>query len=199
LNTVVQKILTAGKINKGKAKSQFFINVAVMLGFGLFIIWVLFLYPKTFIEIKLVLLLLFSPGLILTPFIYKRILSICGYDPYQKNNSTYNTVIISAVYFLITVPIGNIIVTIFLFINYFFAQSEIQIVSIKPYHAGESNSRVTYTTYSHIEIEWDDIEKRINVGRKRVESISDKMIKVKISKGLLGYYIIRGYRFENLK
>jgi len=48
-------------------------------------------------------------------------------------------------------------------------------------------------------VEWDDIKKRINVGNKSVNSIVDKVIKVKVSKGLLGYYIIRGYRFENIK
>lgn len=195
MNTKLRQILITGKRSKGNSKSQFYINLAVVIGFIMFIFWVTFLYPKTFIDIKLVLLFLLLPGIILTPFIYKRILSICGYEAHIKNNRKYNAIIVSAVYFLVTVPIGNIIVTLLLFINYFFAQSEIQTISTTPFNIGENNSRDTHSSYTHIEIEWDNVKKRINVGNKSPESISDKFLKVKISKGLLGYYIIRGYRF----
>ena len=161
----------------------------------MFIFWLIFLYPNTFIDIKVVLLFLLLPSIILTPFIYKRILSICGYEAHIKNNRKYNAIIVSAVYFLVTVSLGNIIVTLLLFINYFFAQSEIQTISTTPFNIGENKSRDSHSSYTYIKIEWDNVKKRINVGNKSSESISDKFLKVKISKGLLGYYIIRGYRF----
>jgi hypothetical protein len=197
LNNRIKKILIEGKNKKGVLKSQFYINLAVVFGFILFIIWVNFLYPETFIDIKLILALLFLPSLLLTVFLYKKLLRVCGYNSYIKNDPKYNIIITLAAYFLITVPIGNVIVSSFLFSNYFFAQSETQTVSIKPYNIGESNSRISHKNYTHIEVEWDGIKKRINVGNNPVNSIADKIVNVKISKGLLGYYIIRGYRFEN--
>lgn len=196
MNTKIKKILFSGKKSKGNLKAQFNINVAVITGFVLLVIWSVFLYPKTFMDIKFILALLFLPSILVTILLYKKILVICGYETYIKNNTKYNAIITTATYFLVTVPIGNLIVATFLFINYFFAQSEIQVISIKPYYIEESNSKVTHSLYTHIDVEWDNLNKRINVGSKLIESISDKILKVKISKGLFGYYIIRGYRFE---
>jgi len=199
LNRGIQKILITGKARKGDLKGQFYINIAVVLGFLLLIIWVVFLYPKTFIDIKLVLLLLFLPSLLLTVFIYKQVLSICGYEPYIKNNRRYNSLITTVTYLLITVPVGNFLLTCFLLINYSFAQNEIQIVKIQPYDIGHSNSSGTSKAYAHIDVEWDGIKKRLNIGNKSAESISGKTIRLKLSKGLMGYYIIRGYRFEDMR
>jgi hypothetical protein len=199
LNTKIKKLLLSGKSGKGNLKGQLYINMAVIMGFVMFIAWIVFLFPKTFIDIKVVLLLLFVPSLILTPFIYKSILSICGYEPGIKNNAGYNALVSSASYLLVTVIIGNIIVTLFLFINYSFADSEIQVINKSPFNISKSISKTTHQPYTHFEIEWDNVTKRINTGSKPADSIYGQVVHIKICKGLMGYYILRGYYFEDRK
>jgi hypothetical protein len=131
----------------------------------------MFLYPQTFIDIKLVLALLFIPGLAVAFFTYKKVLSICGYD-IPASNTGYALKIKAASYLLVIIPIGNLLVTTFLFTNYLFAQTVIKTVYVKPYNIDESYSRKSQNYYTHIEIEFDGIKKRINTGNISIDTLS---------------------------
>lgn len=194
---IAKEIVFQGKNSPGDLKKQSYINFFVILGFLLLGLWTIFIYPKTFIQIKPILALIFLPSIVVTVFLYKKILLACGYDSYIQGNFKYNSLIKVLVYILITIPVGNIIVSIFLFSNYLFAEIKTQTFIVKPYDIDESYSRENHDNYSHVQIKFDDIEKQINFGSVPIDSLSTKIIKLKVSKGLLDYYIIRSRRLEN--
>lgn len=194
--SILTNILKAGKKSKGNLKIQAYINLFVIFGFLLFIFWTLFLYPKTFVDIKLILSLLFLPGIIIALFSFKKILQSCGYEYYLQGNFKYNILTATLAYFLITIPIGNIIVSIFLSVNFFFAEREVQIIDVTPNNIREATSSGSSSSYTKIQIEAFGIRKNINIGHTAIERVSSKLLRLEFSKGLLGYNIIRGYRFE---
>lgn len=168
-----------------------------MLGFLLLGVWTIFIYPKTFVPLKVILSLMFIPSLIVTFFHYKKILTACGYKLYLQDLA-YNIIMKILVYVLVTIPIGNIIISVFLLSNFLFADSKSQTYSKKPYNIDKSYSRRSRKNYSHLDIKFNGIEKQINFGSVPTDSISTKIIKLEVSKGLLGYYIIRSRRLENV-
>lgn len=190
-------ITEIGKNSPGDLKQQSYINFFVLLGFLLLGLWTIFIYPKTFIQIKIILALIFLPSIVVTFFLYKKILSACGYDSYIHGNFKYNSLIKVLAYILITIPVGNIIVSILLLSNYLFADIKTQTFIVKPYNIGKNYSKANHSSYSHVEIKFNNIEKQINYGNVPIDSISTKVIKLKVSKGLLGYYIERSCRLEN--
>ncbi|OFY91016.1 MAG: hypothetical protein A3K10_06990 [Bacteroidetes bacterium RIFCSPLOWO2_12_FULL_31_6] len=194
---IAKRIVFQGKNSIGDLKKQSYINFFVLFGFLLLGLWTIFIYPKTFIQIKLILALIFLPSIIVTLFVHKKILLVCGYESYIQGNFKYNLLIKTLVYILITIPVGNIIVSIFLFSNYLFADIKTETLIVKPYDVEESYSRENHNNYSHVKIKFDDIEKQINFGNIPIDSISTKVIKLKISKGLFDYYIIKSRRLEN--
>jgi hypothetical protein len=167
------------------------------VGFLLLIAWIVFLFPKTFVDIKLILGLLFLPSLFITLIICKKVLGLCGYTFPIRNYPKYNAIIAILAYFLITIPIGNMLVIIFLSGNYFFAQKEIRTIDVLPYNIGEQYSRHSHRKYTHVEVEYSSIKKRINIGNRKIDDISNKILRIKISKGFFGYYIIKGYKFQD--
>src|SRR5689334_11633746 len=119
--TFFTKIILQGKTNKADLRKERYVNYIVLLGFVLLFVWMLFLYPHVFIDIKLVLMLLFIPGLLLTPVLYKKLLAISGYQFFIKNNLAYNVAMSFLAYMLVTIPAGNFVVTTFLYSNFLFA------------------------------------------------------------------------------
>ena len=180
-----------GKIYRADIKKERHFNKVVMLGFVLLLCWTVFLYPNVFIDIRLVLIILFTPGLLLTPIFYKDLLTISGYKHYIKNNISYKITMIFLSYILITIPVGNFIVASFLFSNYIFAQQETKTVMLKPFNIGKSYSNKNRGSYSHIDVEFDGITKQINFGNTPLGNIFNKSLRIKVSKGLFGYYVIR--------
>jgi len=193
---ILTKISTTGKKSKGNLKTQAYINLLVISGFLLFIFWALFLYPKTFVNIKLILFLLFFPSLIITLFSFKRLLQACGYEHYLQKNLKYNILIVILSYLLTTVPIGNIIVSAFLSVNFFFAQKEVQITYVKPSNIREATSSKSNSRYTKMQVEVFGIRKNINIGNTAIDSVASKFLKLQFSRGFFGYNIIRGYRFD---
>jgi hypothetical protein len=191
--TFFTKIIRQGKIYKVDLKKERYINYIVLLGFVLLLFWQLFLYPHVFIDIRLVLILLFIPGLLLTPLLYKRLLTVSGYQLFIKNNLTYNVTMAFLTYMLVTIPAGNFVVTSFLFSNYLFAQNDTKTVTVDPLDTGASYSKISRSNYSHLDVEYDGIVKQINFGETPLDSIANKSLSIRVSKGLFGYYIIRGH------
>ena len=195
--SIFDNIIREGKIYKVDLKKERYINYFVMFGFGLLLTWMLFLFPNVFVDIKFVLMLLFIPPLLLTPLLYKKLLSVSGYKFSIKNNFRYNFTMGFLAYMLVTIPIGNFIVTSFLFSNYLFAQVETKTIIVEPFDIRESYSRqnkradIFSRKYSHFEVGYDGIEKRINFGETSLDSIANKSLSIKVSKGLFGYYVIR--------
>lgn len=140
---------------------------------------------------------MFIPSLIVTPFLYKKVLIACGYKLYMQDLA-YNLMMKILVYVLVTIPIGNIIISVFLLSNFLFAEPKSQTYIEKPYNIDQSYSRRSHKNYSHLDIKFNGIEKQINFGSVPADSISTKIIKLKVSKGLMGYYIIRSRRLENV-
>jgi hypothetical protein len=191
--TFFTQIILQGKIYKVDLRKERYVNYIVLSGFILLLTWMLFLYPNVFIDIRMVLLLLFLPGLLLTPILYKKILRISGYRFFIKNNLKYNLAMPFLAYMLITIPVGNGIVASFLSGNYLFAQPDTKTVTADPFNLSESHSGKTHSSYSHLDVDYDGVVKQINFGEIPLDTLANKSLSITVSKGLFGYYIIRGY------
>ncbi len=175
-------------LRKETLRKERYVEYIVGIGFFLLLCWMIFLYPHVFVDIRLVLMLLFRPGLFLTPLLFK---IISGDNFSIRDNLGYNFTRVFLAYMMVTMPVGNTIVTSFLFSNYLFAQHESKTVILEPFNIRESRSRSG--KYSHLDVEYDGIVKQINLGDTPLEEITNKSLNMTISKGLFGYYIIIGH------
>ncbi|HWJ92535.1 MAG TPA: hypothetical protein VNR87_15565 [Flavisolibacter sp.] len=196
MKSILTNVIQKGKVNKGDPKRQAYISAGVIAGFIILFIWSLILYPKTFVPLPLLLAILLLPGLILTFFISGRLLTICGYAQYIKHDPKYNSTIAVLAYMLITVPVGNFLVCALLFVNSYFANAKNESILLRPNNVAQSYSRSSRHYYSHCDITIDGITKRLNFGRRRPEEISSSNLRVEISRGYFGYFIIRKRRLE---
>ena len=192
--TFLKDIVLTGKRQKGDVKKQNSINWIVMAGLLCLLYWMMVLLPKTFVNIQIVLGILFVPALILFPFFYKNILIICGYNLPAKDTMKYNIVSLFAAYMLIAMSVGNFSVTAFLLGNKMFAEEKIHIELLQPFKISESGSGDD--RYSHFEVLYDGVSKRIKLGKTPLEDIRGKMLRVEISKGFFGYSEMRHYHLE---
>lgn len=195
-----RNIIEYGKYSNGDIKKQRLINFIVIVGFLLQIFWIVFLIPNIFISIKTILLLLFIPSVLIALLIYKKILIICGYQSYIKNNLKYNFTIVLIVFLLISVSIGNLTVTAFLASNNLLAEKETNTVVLKPLYTGTSISQrknLFRKKTPYMVIRFKDVKKTINFGNQTLAAIKDKSISINVSKGFFGYYIIRKYKLKD--
>jgi hypothetical protein len=190
MSNILTKIVSIGKTRNKNTKAERLINISVLTGFFFMIFWIIFLFPKVFIDIKLVLAILFIPGLIISFFISNKIISTLGYRTQIKKDYSYNIVIKIATYLLITIPIGNLLVITFLGINTIFKEFKTETVYLEPKNISEDYSRKTRDYYSHLEVEYNGVSKQINFGHTPLTEMYHKKIKMEISKGFFGYYVI---------
>lgn len=181
----INSILAKGKTEKKNKKVERFINYSVLIGFGFMLFWILFLYPIVFINIKLILSILFIPALIITPFLSKKIISSLGYQLKIKDSQNYNFLIRFATYVLIMMPIGNFLVATFLGTNILFKEENIETIYIKPQNIYEKKHGV-----KSAEINYNNTSKRINFREISTKELQSKKVKIDISKGFWGYHVI---------
>jgi hypothetical protein len=191
----LKKIIRTGKYRKGDVNKQNAMNWIVMAGLLCLLYWMMVLVPKTFIHFRIVLGIVFIPALILIPFFYKSILLVCGYRlPSMQEPMKYNIVILFAAYLLMAMSVGNFSVTAFLLGNKLLASDTIEVEILQPINLGESGSGDE--RYSHFEVRYDGVSKKINLGKTPLEAIRGKMLRVEISKGFFGYPEIRSYHLQ---
>lgn len=188
--TLLKDIVLKGKILKPDLKRERSVSYIVLIGLFLLLFWMFVLFPKVFIDVKIILLLLLAPGLLLTPLFYKRLFAISGYKFPVQGNWKYNSIMIFLAYCLVTIPVGSTIVASVLLSNSLFAQQETKTIILQPFNIAESSSRKS-SDYSHMDVEYDGITKQINYGSTPIDSLASKSLRVTLSKGLFGYYIIR--------
>lgn len=192
--TSLTAIILQGKVYEPDRKKERSVTGAVLLGGVLCLGWMLFLFPHVFIDIRMVVLLLFAPGLVLTPLLYKRILTISGYRPFIAHGLAYNGIMPIITYLLVTLVAGNVVVTSFLSANHLFAQQETKTVTVAPFDIRRSYSRKTHDHYSHLDVEYDGIVKQLKFGDTPLDSMAHRSLAITVSEGLFGYYIIRERR-----
>lgn len=190
----IHSTLSIGNTKKKNKKIERYINYLVLLGFGFMLFWIIFLYPRVFIDIKLVLSILLIPALVITLFLSNKIISALGYQVKIKNNKNYNFLIQLLTYILIMVPIGNFLVATFLGINTLLKEDKTETVYIIPQNISESYNRKSHDTYSHLEAKFDGVSKKINFGKTPINEMNNKKLKIVVSKGFFGYYVIRERR-----
>ena len=71
---------------------------------------------------------------------------------------------------------------------------KIEIKILQPVKISESGSGDD--RYSHFEVMYDGVSKRIKLGKTPLEDIRGKMLRVEISKGFFGYSEMRHYHLE---
>lgn len=170
------------------------INFSVLTGFLFLLIWIFFFYEKTFIDIKIVLALLFIPSLFITIFFYKK------FVPINIENTLLNTISYILVYFLVTIPIGNFIVILFFSINTFLASDSIEKVNLKTENVDITKIRKRTLNknkyYSHFDVTYDGVSKEFKTGNIPINDLENKIVEFKLTKGFFGYYIIKGRKIE---
>lgn len=170
------------------------INFSVLTGFLFLLIWIFFFYQKTFIDIKIILGLLFIPSLVIAISFYKKIV------PVNLGSSLFNYISYVVVYLLITIPIGNFIVILFFSINTFLASDTIEKVNLKTENVGVTKIRKRTLSknkyYSHFDVTYDGVSKRFKTGNTPIDDIENKTVEFKLAKGFFGYYIIKGRKIQ---
>jgi hypothetical protein len=188
--TQLKDFVLKGKVLKPDLKRERKVDYIVLLGMFLLLFWMLYLLPKVFVEIQLILFLFLVPGLLLTPLFYKKIFSISGYKFPVQGKWKYNSTMIFLAYCLGTIPVGSALVTTLLLSNSIFADHETKTIILQPFNIAKSSSGRS-SDYSHIDVEYDGIIKQFNYGKIPVDNLSDKSLRITLSKGFFGYYIIR--------
>jgi hypothetical protein len=189
----LKEIVLSGKTNKGNKRQQTYINISVLLGFILLFFWTS-LYEKTFLDVKIVLLVLFLPSLIAAFFLFKKYLAICGYSGAVERNAGYNVLIRLLVFLLIAMPVGNFTVFTFLFTNQQFAAAQTRTVKAAPENIYEGQRKGTkYTSY---EISHDGITKRLRSYQLSAEEMQKQHISITMRKGCLGFDFYEKYTYE---
>ncbi|WP_298115147.1 hypothetical protein [Flavobacterium sp.] len=175
-------------------KHKKIINLSVITGFLFLLIWIFFFYQKTFIDIKIVLALLFIPSLIVTILFYKK------FVPISLENTLLNILSYILVYFLITIPIGNFVVILFFSINTFLASDHIEKVNLKIENVNVTKIRKRTLNknnyYSHFDVTYNGVLKRFKTGDTPIDELENKTVEFKLAKGFFGYYIIKGRKIQ---
>ncbi|WP_298137557.1 hypothetical protein [Flavobacterium sp.] len=186
------KVKKEEKSNLKKHKK--IINLSVITGFLFLLIWIFFFYQKTFIDIKIVLALLFIPSLIVTILLYKK------FVPISLENTLLNTLSFILVYFLITIPIGNFVVILFFSINTFLASDHIEKVNLKIENVDvtkiQKRTLNKNNYYSHFDVTYNGVLKKFKTGDTQIDELENKTVEFKLAKGFFGYYIIKGRKIQ---
>jgi hypothetical protein len=195
-------IILQGKKIKPNKRTVKHINIGVLSGLMMQLAWIVFLYPSVFIDITRVLTLLFLPGVLLTPFFYKKITTACGYTTSIAKNYAYNTLMPFLVFLMLSVSIGNTLVTFFLLSNRLIKDSKVETVKLYPFHVRESLDKNKHwfsnsKKYLSLELSYDGVEKIVRLGTTPISTIRpESYFELKVSKGLWGYYVIQHQKLK---
>lgn len=186
-----KKSLNSGKINKGNKRLQWYINISVLLGFVLAFIWTS-IFKKTFIDVRIVLALVFIPSFIVYLFLFKKYVTICGYLHFIKMKTSYNLMIRFLVFLLVAMPVGNFIAFTFLYSNQLFSDKDAQMITLQPQDIYES--KLKGKRYTSFEITLDGTTKRLRSFEKSLGEIQDSQLEFEVREGYFGFRFYEKYK-----
>jgi len=184
-------VASHGNLNTPNKIGVKWLNRAIMTGFILLLFWMVFLWPKVFMPTSTMLSILFGSGLVVAIYFFKKIVTICGYATHVKGFISYTIFIRIIVYLAVMIPFGNLCMTLLLVFNLAFPQEQSKLVYLTPFAIDESYSGNSSSSYSHVDVVFNGIEKRINYGNTSLKELQASSILMEIQKGGLGYYVIK--------
>jgi hypothetical protein len=179
--------LVGERVSNGNKKLDNLIGFLFILGLIL-LIWEIFIYRRTIIELKIPLLLWLTPGVFMTPLLYKRMNYIDG----MKAHWTLH-------YILHTCMTGAFILFAFMASNLYFADNQIKNKTFDiirkgslPGSKGHRSERKPY-----VMINYEGMEKQLIFSFPETERInSAKKVNLAVKKGLWGFDILEKYETE---
>jgi hypothetical protein len=179
--------LVGVRVSNGNKKLDNLVVVLFLLGLIL-LIWEIFIYRKTIIELKIPLLLWLTPGVFLTPLLYKRMNYIDG----MKAHWTLH-------YILHTCMTGAFILFAFMASNLYFADNKIENKTFDiirtgslPGSKGHRSERKPY-----VMINYEGMEKQLIFSYPETDKInSAKKVNLTVKRGLWGFDILEKYETE---
>ncbi len=179
--------LVGEKVSNGNEKLDKIIGFLFILGLSL-LVWEIFIYRKTIIDLKIPLLIWLLPGIIMTPLLYDKMNNIDG----MKAHWTLH-------YLLHTGMTGAFILFLFMATNFYLADSSLvkkQFEIIEkgslPGSKGHRNERKPYVV-----INYEGLEKELIFSYSQIEKVNDsRYANLYVKKGLWGFDILEEYKVE---
>ncbi len=173
--------LVGERVSNGNKKLDNLVVILFFLGLIL-LIWEIFIYRRTIIELKIPLLLWLTPGVFMTPLLYKRMNYIDG----MKAHWTLH-------YILHTCMTGAFILFTFMASNLYFADNQIENKTFDiirkgslPGSKGHRSKRKPY-----VMINYEGMEKQLIFQYSVTETInSAKKVNLTVKRGLWGFDIL---------
>ncbi|CAL2082835.1 conserved membrane protein of unknown function [Tenacibaculum sp. 190524A02b] len=166
--------------NKEIKAYKIFFTASIFLGFVSMFFGIIY-YEKTFINGMFLVFVAIIPSLLYFLFINK------------KYKEVYNSTLVIYPLMQSVFSIGFLIVSLILFVNCYFSSVESNMITRKIIHAGKQGGR---GKQSYGIIKYKGIEKKI-LFNKDVIIKKSAYIKMKVSKGGLGFYIIKNKQIVN--
>lgn len=184
LGNLLKKLLVKERVSKGEPMLDKLIGFLFVLGLCL-LVWVIFIYRRTIIELEIPLLLWLTPGIILTPFFYTRLNNIDGMKAHWILH-----------YILHSCMTGAVILFSFMSINYYLADD---VITTKQYEVldigslpGGKNDREKRKPY--VIINYKGLDKQLIFSNSQMENVRNaKIVIVDVRKGKLGFDILENY------
>jgi hypothetical protein len=175
------------RVSDGNKKLDRLVGFLFLLGLVL-LVWEIFIYRRTIIELKIPLLIWLTPGVFLTPLLYKKMNFIDG----MKAHWTLH-------YILHTCMTGGVILFAFMASNFYFASNEIENKKFEiigfgslPGSKGHRSERKPY-----VMINYQGMEKQLIFSYLDTDKVnSSTKVNVAAKRGLWGFDILERYEVE---
>lgn len=175
------------RVSNGNKKLDYLVVVLLFLGLIL-LIWEIFIYRRTIIELNIPLFLWLTPGVFLTPLLYKRINYIDGI----KTHWTLH-------YILHTFMTGAFILFSFMASNLYFADNKIENKKFDIIGKGSlpGSKRHRNERKPYVMINYEGMEKQLIFSYPETDKInSAKKVNLTVKRGLWGFDILEIYETE---
>jgi len=186
-NKTRQFRLIGERVSSGNKKLDSLVVILFFLGLIL-LLWEIFIYRKTIIEFKIPLIIWLTPGIFLTPVLYKTMNYIDGMMAHWTLH-----------YILHTCMTGSFVLFAFMASNYYFAENQIEQKTFKIIGngslagaKGQRSKRIPF-----VMIKYQGMEKQLIFSYSETDRInSAEMVNLTVKKGLWGFDILEKYETE---
>lgn len=187
LGNLLKKWLVKERVSKGEPKLDKLIGFLFVLGICL-LVWVIYIYRRTIIELEIPLLLWLTPGIILTPYFYSRLNNIDGMKAHWILH-----------YILHSCMTGAVILFSFMSINYYLAEDTITIKQFDVLDIGSlsggKNNREKRKPY--VIIDYNGMDKQLIFSNSQMENVQNaKLVIVEVREGKLGFDILEDFKLK---
>lgn len=170
---------------KTKFKSEKFIGFLTFLSL-IAIFWEFMIFRKTLISIYIPLMLFIGGGFILFLILKNKI-------KYYVESSYSNSLIA----FHGVIMFGGLLMFLFMAANFYLSTGENEVHELKVINSGELNSRRSDCDPQTATVEYYGFEKQLVFGC-HTDLSNTKSIKVKMQKGLFGFFVVKDVKLVNV-